>query len=82
LLKRTESGIEKAARVSKKSGAKKSCYAEAKETVSSSRIELTPEDKLIADNFKANRKPSLACRERIYIIRRSGTPYLQHAGNQ
>jgi hypothetical protein len=28
----------------------------AKEPVSSSRIALTPEDKLIADSFKANRK--------------------------
>jgi hypothetical protein len=30
----------------------------AKEPVSSSRIALTPEDKLIADSFKANRKSS------------------------
>jgi hypothetical protein len=57
--------------------------AVAKEPVSSSRIALTPEDKLIADSFKAKGKSSLACRERIYIIRirRSGASYLQHLGN-
>jgi septal ring factor EnvC (AmiA/AmiB activator) len=47
----------KARALANKSGAsKKEVAAEAaKESVSSSRIELTPEDKLIADNFKANR---------------------------
>jgi hypothetical protein len=42
--------------------------AVAKEPVSSSRIALTPEDKLIADSFKANRKSSLACRERFISL--------------
>lgn len=47
----------KARALASNSGAsKKEVAAEAaKESVSSSRIELTPEDKLIADNFKANR---------------------------
>jgi hypothetical protein len=54
--------------------------AVAKEPVSSSRIALTPEDKLIAIALKQTGKSSLACRERIYIIRirRSGASYLQH----
>jgi hypothetical protein len=55
--------------------------AVAKEPVSSSRIALTPEDKLIADSFKANRKSSWPV-EKVYIIRirRSGASYL-HLGN-
>jgi UDP-N-acetylmuramyl pentapeptide synthase len=42
--------------------------AVAKEPVSSSRIALTPEDKLIADSFKANRGVFLACRERFISL--------------
>jgi hypothetical protein len=51
----------------------------AKEPVSSSRIALTPEDKLIADSFKANREVFLGLSRRVYIIRirRSGASHLQ-----
>jgi hypothetical protein len=57
--------------------------AVAKEPVSSSRIALTPEDKLIADSFKANREVFLGLSRGVYIIRirRSGASYLQHLGN-
>jgi hypothetical protein len=59
LLKQIEKGTEKAkARALAKNAnasPKEVAAAIAKEPVSSSRIELTPEAKLIADNFRANR---------------------------
>jgi hypothetical protein len=52
----------------KSNASPKEAAAVAKEPVSS-RIALTPEDKLIADSFKANREVFLGLSRKVYIIR-------------